>query len=54
MQKLHKATVMVHKRNFGQSCGGAGMGNVKDQMIATTGENLFKHTKRPKTVSVIG
>ena len=42
------------KRNFGQKCGGAGVGNVKDQMIANTEERLFRHTKRPKTVSIIG
>jgi len=33
------------------------MGNVKDQMIPTSAEeqqHLFKHTKRPKTVSIIG
>jgi len=33
--------------------GGAGVGNVKDQMIATR-EHLFKYTKRPKTASIIG
>ncbi len=46
--------VSMWKRNFGHGCGGAGMGNVKDQMIANTEEHLFRHTKRPKTVSIIG
>jgi hypothetical protein len=39
-------------KEYGHS-GGAGMGNVKDQMIAAK-ENLFTHTKRPKTVNIIG
>lgn len=39
--------------HFTHVAGGAGVGNVKDQMIATE-EKLFKHTKRPKTVGIIG
>ena len=40
-------------KRFGTGCTGAGLGNVKDQMIPTK-EHLFRHTKRPRTVSIIG
>lgn len=52
--KAQRVVLWSSKRSFGQHCGGAGMGNVKDQMIANTEEHLFRHTKRPKTVSIIG
>jgi hypothetical protein len=37
------------------STSGAGTGNVHDQMLpAVDGNELFRHTKYPRTVSIIG
>jgi hypothetical protein len=42
----------------GSGGGGAGIGNVHDQMLPTSSpsewQQLFQHVKRPKTVSIIG
>jgi hypothetical protein len=40
-----------------QKAGGAGCGNVRDKMLPTSEEEsnfMYTHTKRPKTVSIIG
>ena len=44
-------------RNFSPTKGGAGCGNVQDQMLPASSEesmSMYKHLKRPKTVSIIG
>jgi hypothetical protein len=38
-----------------QNKGGAGLGNVENKMLPSTdGRDLFKHSKYPRTASIIG